>query len=51
MMALLFVIFFVSLYLILMGQRKKAIILTVLNLFFCTLMLIYHATSTLYIRL
>jgi Family of unknown function (DUF5993) len=51
MMALLFLIFVVCFYLIFLGKRKEAFILATINIVFCFLMLIHHATSTLGIRL
>lgn len=51
MMALLFLIYLACFYLILIEKRKYALILATLNVVFCALMLIHHATSTLGIRL
>jgi hypothetical protein len=51
MMALLFLIFLFCFYFILINKRKEALILATVNIFFCLLMLIHHATSTLGIRL
>lgn len=50
MMAILFIIYLFCFYLIMQGKQRAALYLATINLFFCALMLMHHATSTLGIR-
>ena len=51
MMAVLFLIFAIVALLIFLQKRKIAFGFIILNLFFCLLMLLHHATDVLKIRL
>lgn len=51
MMAVLFLIFLIALLMIAWQKRQIAFSLILLNLFFCLLMLLHHATDVLKIRL
>jgi len=51
MMAALFLLYFVAITLIFFSKKKYAIALTFFTLVLCVLMLYYHATDTLQIRL
>lgn len=51
MMAGLFFIYLLSLFLIFIGKRKMTFALVIVNLLLCLLMLLHHATDKLNIRL
>ncbi len=51
MMAALFLLFGICLFLIITKERKPALYLALVNLVLCFLMLLHHATSILEIRL
>lgn len=51
MMVSLFLLFFISLVLILFGMRKTALVLSVITLILCVCMFLQHATTKLPIHL